>query len=170
MFNQSYDNQSYENTNKSKNFNNKSKNFNNKLDIISQGICKESDPVTSLFFSEENIARIQRMIKKDILKKTRGKYKLDEDQDESDLLVAMRAVLFDANEGARYLPFKIKRQVKRLNNNVVEYVVPDMIAAVKQQYGYLKEINQPLQPMMRPMNVNNAGRKTLPSLFNIYTK
>jgi len=141
-----------------------------KAAMVTKGImCEdELDPVTTLFFSNENINRIQRMIKREIVERTRGKYRLDDDQDESDLLIAMRAVLFDANVGGRFLPFKIKRQVKNLNFQVVQYVVPDMIEAMKQQYGYLKEINQPLQPMMRPMNVSSAGRKTLPSITSVW--
>jgi hypothetical protein len=141
-----------------------------KAAMVTKGImCEDNlDPVTVMFFSNENISRIQRMMRVEITRRTKGKYRLDGDQDESDLLVAMRAVLFDANVGARYLPFKIKRQVKDLNRQVVQHVVPDMIEAMKQQYGYLKEINQPLQPMMRPMNVSSAGRKTLPSITTIF--
>lgn len=138
--------------------------------MATKGILPEDnlDPVTTLFFSNENINRIQKMIRREIFKRTEGKYRLDDDQDESDLLIAMRAVLFDPNDGGRFLPFKIKRQVKNLNNHVVQYIVPDMIEAMKQQYGYLKEINQPLQPMLRPMNMSSRGRRSLPSIMSIY--
>jgi hypothetical protein len=118
------------------------------------------DPVTKLFFSNKNIKRIQRHIKEEICKRTNGQYRLTEDQDENDLLVAMRAVYLDEN-GSRYLPYKIVRQVKELNDKVVKYVVPDMIVAIKQYYGYIKEISEPLKPIMRPMNVSSAGRKQL---------
>ena len=43
-----------------------------------------------------------------------------------------------------------------------------MITEIKQFYGYLKEINEPLKPIDRPINVNNAGRKTLPSLTSVW--
>lgn len=149
---------------------NKFNDGNEKAAMLTKGILCEDDldPVTTMFFSNENINRIQKMIRNEITRRTKGKYKLDDDQDESDLLIAMRAVFFDTNVGTKFLPFKIKRQVKNLNFHVVQYVVPDMIEAMKQQYGYLKEINQPLQPMMRPMNVSSAGRKTLPSISTIF--
>lgn len=139
-----------------------------KAAMVTKGIMCEDDldDVTTMFFSNENIRRIQRMIKTEISKRT--KYKLEDDQDESDLLIAMRAVFFDANVGGRFLPSKIKRQVKNLNFQVIQYVVPDMIGNLKQQYKYLKEINQPLQPMMRPMCVSHSGRKTLPSIFTSF--
>lgn len=125
------------------------------------------DPVTQLFFSKENIKRIQRQIRREVFKRTKGEYKLEVDQDESDLVVSMRAVLFDMY-GARFLPFKITKQVKDLNKKVVNYVLPDMISEMKQEYAYIKEINQPLQVMMRPLNVNNAGRRTLPSITTVW--
>ena len=43
-----------------------------------------------------------------------------------------------------------------------------MITEIKQTYGYIKEINEPIKPIPRPMNVNNAGRKTLPSITTTY--
>ena len=140
--------------------------------MATKGIMCEDDlnPIITLFFSKENIKRIQRMIKKEILDRTQGKYLLETDQNEADLVIVMRAVLFDANVGGKYLPFKIKHQVKKLNFHVVQYIVPDMIENIKQYYGYLREINQPLQPMMRPVNVNAAGRKMLPSIMTMYQK
>ena len=123
------------------------------------------DEVSKLYFSHENMNRIQKMIKKTIFERTRGQFRLDEDQDESDLLVTMRAIFL---EHARFLPFKVIHQVKELNRRTVEYIVPDMITEIKQAYGYIKEINEPIKPIPRPMNVNNAGRRTLPSLTSAW--
>jgi hypothetical protein len=123
------------------------------------------DEVSKLYFSEENMNRIQKAIKKTIFERTRGQFRLDENQDESDLLVTMRAVFI---EHSRFLPFKVIHQVKELNRRTVEYIVPDMITEIKQAYGYIKEINEPIKPIPRPMNVNNAGRRTLPALTSAW--
>jgi hypothetical protein len=134
------------------------------ISSINKGIdCddEENDPLGKIFFSTENAKRIQKMIKKEIAARSKCAYILEEDQDESDLLVAMRAVYA---EHARFLPDKLVRQVKELNNKVINYIVPDMMTNIKQQYAYIKEINEPLKPIMRPVNVNNAGRRTLPSI------
>jgi tyrosyl-tRNA synthetase len=161
--------QVYRYQNKDKNINS-SKNINEKAIMATKGILgeKDIDPVTDLFYSDENIRRIQKLIKQEIYNRSGGKYKLEENQEEADLLVSMKAVFFDENNGCRFLPNKIKRQVKKLNNAVVEYIVPNMISNIKQYYGYLKDINGPIEPMLRPMNVNNAGRKTLPSITTIW--
>lgn len=125
----------------------------------------EEDDLSKLFFSEKNIKRIQHKIKNEIYKKTSGKFILEEDQDESDLLIAMRAVFL---QDAKHLKNHLVSQVKLLNIKIINYIVPDMITNINQHYGYIKDINKPLEPIMRPLNVNNAGRTTLPPISTIY--
>lgn len=139
---------------------------------MTKGIMFEEDidPMTKLFFSKDNIKRIQKMLKNEVFSRTNGEYKLDVDQDENDLLVAMKAVYFDDHNGARFLPTEVVRQVKFLNKKVIDRIVPYMISEMKQYYSYLKEINNPIKPIMRPMNVSNAGRKTLPSITTTFTR
>jgi len=125
----------------------------------------EKNPITVLFFSNDNMKRIQKKIREEVYTRTKGQYKLDEDQDEGDLTIVMRAIYLDK---CKNLQSQVVRQVKLLNDQTVAYVVPDIISNIKQYFGYIKDINQPLQPMMRPMNVNNAGRKLLPSITTVW--
>jgi hypothetical protein len=121
--------------------------------------------LTKIFFADENVKRIQKMLKREVYIKTNKKFKLDVEQDESDLLISMRAVFL---EKARHLDTKIVHQVKELNKQVIKYIIPDMITEIKQGYGYQQEINQPLKLLARPLNMNSAGRKTLKSISTIY--
>ena len=105
------------------------------------------------------------MIKQAVFEKTRGEFKLDVDQDQKELFIVMRAIYI---EHSRNLPGQIVRQVKRLNAKVIEEIVPSMITEIRQYYGYLKDINKPIEPIMRPMNVSNAGRLILPSTSRIW--
>ena len=109
--------------------------------------------------------RIQKKIREEVHKRTKGQYQLDEDQDESDLTIVMRSIYLDK---CKNLPGETVRQVKLLNQQTVDYIIPDLISNIKQYFGYIKDINQPLKPMMRPMNVNNSGRKLLPSITVLY--
>ena len=136
------------------------KNYKNVVTTALKGIQTESD-LSKLFFSDTNIKRVQKMIKKEIYTRTKGHFRIDVDQELRDLLVEMRAIYM---EHARFLPTEIVRQVKKLNQQVIEQIVPGMMTEIKQEYGYLKEINKPLSPIARPMNVKNAGRRTLPSI------
>ena len=46
--------------------------------------------------------------------------------------------------------------------------MPDLMTNIQQAYQYNKFINEPLKPIMRPMNVSHAGRKTLPSISSVW--
>lgn len=140
------------------------KNYNAMSQIALKSIQSDSE-MSRIFFSDENIKRIQKLIKREIFKKTKGEYRLDVDQDQQDLFIVMRAIYI---ENCRNLPGQTIRQVKRMNMKVIEQVIPSMITEIKQYYGYLKEINKPLDPISRPQNVSNAGRLTLPPVTNLW--
>jgi hypothetical protein len=140
------------------------KNYKNMAPTALKGIQCQSD-FSKLYFSDENIRRVQRMIRKEIYKRSNGQFKLDVDQEQRDIFIAMRAVYM---EHARFLPGQIVRQIKRLNQKVVDETVPGMMTEIRQEYGYLKEINKPLTPIPLPQNVNNAGRRQLPSITTTF--
>jgi hypothetical protein len=125
----------------------------------------EKNHITVVFFSDENMKRIQKKIKEEVIRRTKGQYQLDEDQDESDLTIVMRAVYLDK---CKNLPGETVRQVKLLNQQTVDYIVPDLISNVKQYFGYIKDINQPLQVIPLPLASNGAGRKLLPSITTLW--
>lgn len=130
-----------------------------------RGIQVENSPVSLKYFSDENMNRIQSYIKYYVKKISKGKYILEVEQDKSDLLVAMRAVFL---EHSKYLPYDIDSQVKELNKKTLKYILPDIITNITQQIGYIKDITQPITPIDRPINVNRAGRKTLPSTTSVW--
>lgn len=124
-----------------------------------------SNDMTVLFFSPANVERLQKMIKKEVFTRTKGKFKLNANQREEDLIVSMRAVYLG---NAKFLPEQPVRQVKLMNRLVIDFVVPGMITKILQTYDYINEINKPIEPIMRPLNVNNGGRKILPALTTVW--
>lgn len=122
-------------------------------------------PLGELYFSPSNIERIQKMIKYTIFKRTNGKYKLVVDQREDDLLVVMRAVYISDAENN---PYRLVHQVKVLNNKTIERIIPNMITALRQDEKYLNEIDKPIDPIPLPVNVNSAGRLSLPSVTTLF--
>lgn len=140
------------------------KNYINMAPTALKGIQSDSE-LSKLFFSDENFKRLQKMIKKEVFVRTRGEFRLDVDQEQRELFIVMRAVYM---EHARFLPTEIVRQVKRLNQKVITEIASGIITEIKQEYGYLKEINKPLTPIPRPMNISNAGRKSLPAFSTTF--
>jgi hypothetical protein len=134
---------------------------------IQKGLQLENSPVSLLFFSDENMARIQKQIKREVFRLSNGTFKIDDnvDQDEQDLLIAMRYIFI---EHAKNLPTHIVKQVKILNRQLLDYIIPDIMTNIKQHYWYLKEISQPIRPLDQPLNVNNKGRRTLPSVTTLW--
>ena len=122
-------------------------------------------PLGELFFSKNNMNRIQQKIKYEVFIRTNGKYKLEVDQNESDLLIVMRdAYISDAMNN----PYKMVHQVKVLNHRVIEKIVPDMISMIKQDDEYIKQLDRPIDPIPLPVNVSKAGRLSLPSVTTIF--
>lgn len=125
------------------------------------GNLSQPTPLSELFFSNENINRIQNKIKKEVFIRTNGKFILRVNQNETDLINVMLSVYaVDAINS----PYNIVKQVKTLNHKTIQRIVPDMISMIKMENKYLSDITKPLDPIALPVNVNNAGRKgTLPS-------
>lgn len=138
-------------------------NYYTKLAMRQWKVCPSD--VAKLFFSVTNIKRIQKQIKREIYERSYKKFKLSEDQNVLDLLLSMIVVY---GQYGKDLPTSVTRQVKLLNIQTVQYVAPDMITNLKQHYGYLDDIKNPINPLPQPLNVNNAGRRNLPGATMIY--
>lgn len=117
------------------------------------------------YFSVSNIKRLQQMIKTYVYENTKHKFKLEEDQNVLDLIQAMKYIY---KEYGKYMPNSVIRQVKKLNTYTIKFIVPNIIENLKQYYGYLKDINNPIQPIEMPTNVNRAGRLQLPGSAHVY--
>jgi hypothetical protein len=139
-------------------------NTSNLANTVLRGIIEDNE-LSRLFFSEENMNRIQKKLKVVVYERSQGKFKLEEDQDQSDLVVVMRYIYLDF---CKNLPTQLIRQVKLLNDKTVEYIVPDLLTNIKQYYGYIRDISQPITPIMRPMGTTNAGRRALPSYTTLW--
>jgi hypothetical protein len=122
-------------------------------------------PLGELFFCVDNIRRLQNKIKKSVFIESKGKYKLDADQNESDLLIVMRAVYIQDSYNS---PYRIVHQVKKLNQEVINRILPDMITNIKQNEEYISAIERPIDPIPLPVNVSRAGRLSLPSVTTIW--
>jgi hypothetical protein len=132
--------------------------------ITLRGFIEENE-ISRLFFSAENIDRVQKKIKLEVYERSKGNFNLEEDQEPNDLIVTMRYIYLD---NCKNLPHSTVRQVKILNNLVIDYVLPDIMTNIKQYYGYIKDISTPLQTPMRPIGTSSAGRRLLPSYTTLW--
>lgn len=126
---------------------------------------KENSQLSNLFFSRENMNRIQKKIRKELRRQSDGNIKLVVDLDELELGGEMKKIF---EENGKHLPHNIVRQVKQLNSDTVDYVVSYLLTGLRQNATYLKNLDKPIQTMNLPINVNTGGRKTLPSVTSIW--
>ena len=125
----------------------------------------EPTPAGEIFFSQENINRIQKMIKYEVFVRTNGKYKMEIDQSETDLLIVMRDIMISC---ATNTPYKIVHQVKELNHKVIEKILPNMISMIKQDDEYIKQLDKPIDPIPLPVCMSSKGRLSLPSVTTTF--
>jgi len=139
--------------------NNNGKGFNgtplNHTTNISNILSKND--VNTLFFSLENVEKIQKEIIASIYNKSGGKYKIGK-QSEEQLKIVMRSVYL---QNSRNLPFQIQEQVNILNKKVLEYCVPNIYTEILQYEKYLKDSSSIPIPNERGRNVNITGEKTV---------
>lgn len=124
--------------------------------------CEQGDLETT-FFSDENIDLINKQLILSVYKKSNGSYKISPQSKES-LTIVMRYVFL---EHARHLPYNISGQIKELNCRVVGEIFPNLITNITQRIDYLNEIENPINLVPLPTNVNKNNRN-LPSTTSIY--
>ena len=112
--------------------------------------------LSSEFFSQKNISKIQSLIKTQI--KSKSGITVQTEQNVEDLLDKMCETYRDYSMN---FPTHISDQVNKLNKILIDSIVPGAITNIKQYLHYIKDITQPLKPMDRPVNV--SSKRQLPS-------
>lgn len=125
---------------------------------------QEKSPLSSMYFSKENIERLQNLIRYTVFTKSNGKYKVD-NQSEIDLKIIMRSIYLQHSPN---LECHIIKQVEFLNNLVVNWCYPKIINEVAQYIGYVKDVERLPVPLEHPQNLSSAGTKTLKSVTSTF--
>lgn len=140
-----------------------------------KGIFGES-LLTFLFFSDKNVENIQSITKKIVFKEMG---RVIDSQDVNELLIIMRSIyleysshppIIDENtpeEKRRKILPLYTQEVKRLNELVINEIVPKIVSNLQQYLDYLRDsTTQPYQ-MDSPKNVNSAGQKQYRSVTQV---
>ena len=119
----------------------------------------EATPLSTSFFSPENVTRLQQLIRKGVYDRSQPKGYVIDDQSTDELKIIMRAIFY---QYARNLPNDIKAQVEDLNRKVIEWSVPHILSAVDHYFYYLNDISHMPIPLAQPQHLSRAGTKSLP--------
>ncbi|NBP64358.1 MAG: hypothetical protein EBU66_06745 [Bacteroidetes bacterium] len=119
----------------------------------------EVTPVSSAFFSIENVKRLQQLIRKSVYDRSKPKGYIIDDQSTDELKIIMRAIYY---QYARNMPKDIKSQLDDLNRKVIDWSVPHILSAVDHYFFYLNDISHMPVPLAQPQHLSRAGTKSLP--------
>lgn len=119
----------------------------------------ESTPVSTAFFSSQNVERIQQLIRKGVYDKSQPKGYVIDNQSVDELKIIMRAIYY---QYGRNMPKDIRAQVDDLNTKVIDWSIPHVLSAVDQYYYYIKDISHMPVPLAQPQHLSRAGTRSLP--------
>lgn len=134
--------------------------------------------LTSLFFSKENIINLQNVIKMLVYKQMN--YVID-NQSMINLQVVMRSIFLAYNEHPPYINDKMSidqkksilklytNETARLNELVINEIVPRICSELQQYLHYLKDSSRSLQTIPRSVNTSTSGTRTYRSITNVLT-
>lgn len=118
----------------------------------------EETPVSSAFFSVDNMDYLQREIVRQVYEKSGPDQWVIDPQDIDELKIVMRAMFY---QYAKNLPTRVKEQVKELNDLVLAWSVPRVMSEISSHIYYINDISKLPVPLPQPMLMTKAGTKTL---------
>ena len=130
----------------------------------------EKNITNKLFFSYENKLNLQNMIRYSVHK--HSKYIIGK-QSDTELLIVMRSIYFQYSSNPIITDVEaqkkeIHKEINRLNNIVINQIVPDVISETQQYIDYLRDIDKPAIGPEMPSNPSVTGTKTLRDISEIF--
>jgi hypothetical protein len=110
-------------------------------------------PLNTAFFCQRNQDTIQRGLRQHVL----NQYKVRIDNQSPDAILALMRMVFINNSSDPY--GSVQPQVRFMNGRVIEMATTQVASGVAQHYGYLRDIDRPLQPPPTPRNTSLYGVK-----------
>jgi len=125
---------------------------------------QQVSPLSMLFFSRDNIDRIQEQMRYQVWLQSGKKYVVDK-QSPIELEVIMRAIWlqYSLNQDKDF-----RKQIEYLNKLVLDYCVPNVLTEVEGYLGYLDNVQKLPNPLPLPENLSSAGTKTLRSVTTTF--
>lgn len=133
--------------------------------------------LTKLFFSRQNIHNIQSILKLLVYKETR---EVIDRQSNSELLIVMRSVFLEysahpplidesmSDKRKAQLYNMYTKEVTRLNEIVVNAIVPKLVSQMLQYLGYLKDASEQPYQMELPKSNSITGERRYRSATQVF--
>jgi len=126
---------------------------NNRADLV--GNIHQESPLNKVFFSQQNVDKLQKDIYDQVLLMSGGKYKIDR-QSDMDLKIIMRSyyLMFGENN-----PAAVAENLEALNRRVIGYAAGKIYSGVDFHQFYIQDIEQFAPPIASPVNASMYGTR-----------
>jgi len=120
------------------------------------GTIHKATPLNTVFFSQDNIEKLQKDIHDQVFAMSGGKYRIDRQSDD-DLKLIMRSyyLMFSENN-----PMRIAQELADLNGRVVGYAAAKIYSEVDFHKFYLQDLEEFAPAIANPTNVSVYGTRT----------
>lgn len=120
------------------------------------GTIHKATPLNTVFFSQDNIEKLQKDIHDQVAAMSGGKYRIDRQSDD-DLKLIMRSyyLMFSENN-----PMRVAQELADLNARVVGYASAKIYSEVDFHKFYLSDLEEFAPAIANPMNVKVYGTRT----------
>jgi hypothetical protein len=131
---------------------------------------QERNVINDLYFSTNNIQQVQNMIRYVVYK--HADYIIG-NQSEAELLIVMRAIYLQYATNPIITDIikqkkLIHEEIERLNNIVVNDIVPNIVSNTQQYLHYLEDISKIATPHARGKNTSLTGTKQFRDIADIF--
>ena len=114
-------------------------------------------PFICAFFSKKNMNTLQVALQREILRLSKGKYRIGK-QSETDLVVVMRSVF--CMFGKNLCGCNVQNQVDQLNAEVLQMIVPTVYTRILNYMGYKRDAEKSLESDNRVYDFMDRGIST----------
>ena len=123
------------------------------MDLALETIRQDPNPLNEAFFSRTNLNHLQKELQTRVYNETN---RIIDRQNEDDLFIIMRGIYVISSVNHYE---DTKTQLRTLNEMVLSHVVPQVVFGVKAHFQYVKDVNNPIEPLDRGMYVSSKGEK-----------
>lgn len=117
----------------------------------------ENTRISQLFFSKDNIEKLQNGIQDGVLRKSNNRFRVSK-QNETNLVLVMQHIYF---EEVHYVETDTSRQLFVLNQKVLEYCIENVYKNYINYAKYYRDSHTLQMPMDRPLCSRENESKTL---------
>jgi len=118
---------------------------------------EESSVLSTVYFSKENVERLQKLMQQRVYQRSNGKYKIGY-QNGDTLKIMMRGIYL---QNAHRVSGEVPEQIRRLDELVLEHAVPQLMVEAESYLKYLHDSSTLVVPLDRPKNMTKKGEAPL---------